>query len=277
MKLSFFTKFGALNSKPVFDAFKKGCQLNDYTVVENDMSADVAVIWSVLWNGRMSGNRAVWQKFQALGKNIIVLEVGGIKRGTTWKVGLNGINRKGIFVPQGNNGDRAKSLGLKLQPWEKNNGPILICGQHEKSEQWSGMDSMSNWIVSTIKEIRKYTNKQILVRPHPRFPFSIPAMDNVIKETPRKLQGTYDDFNYEPNRYSAVVNWNSNPACQAVIKGTPVFTGPDSLAYDVANKSFETITNPITPDRTQWLNDYAYTEYTLSELEQGMPLKYLTL
>ena len=30
------------------------------------------------------------------------------------------------------------------------------------------------------------------------------------------------------------------------------------------------------PDRQQWLNDYAHTEYTLDEISAGEPLKYLT-
>jgi hypothetical protein len=36
------------------------------------------------------------------------------------------------------------------------------------------------------------------------------------------------------------------------------------------------IEDPIMPDRTQWLNDYAHTEYTLDEIAQGIPLKRLT-
>jgi hypothetical protein len=36
------------------------------------------------------------------------------------------------------------------------------------------------------------------------------------------------------------------------------------------------IENPMMPDRTQWLNDYAHTEYTIEEIAQGMPLNFLT-
>jgi hypothetical protein len=55
-----------------------------------------------------------------------------------------------------------------------------------------------------------------------------------------------------------------------------VFAGPSSLAYPVANTDYATIESPLMPDRTQWLNDYAHTEYTLAEIAQGIPLKYLT-
>ena len=62
------------------------------------------------------------------------------------------------------------------------------------------------------------------------------------------------------------------------INGIPAFVGTSSLAYDVANDIdfLHDIENPIMPDRTQWLNDYAHTEYTIEEIAQGLPLKSLT-
>jgi hypothetical protein len=74
----------------------------------------------------------------------------------------------------------------------------------------------------------------------------------------------------------ATVSWNSNPGIHSVINGVPAFVGKSSLAYDVANTLLLWIENPRMPDRTQWLNDYAHTEYTLEEISQGIPLKNLT-
>ena len=52
----------------------------------------------------------------------------------------------------------------------------------------------------------------------------------------------------------------------------------DSLAYDVGNdiELLEHINNPAKPNRKQWLNYYAWTEYTLDEISDGIPLKRLT-
>ena len=61
-----------------------------------------------------------------------------------------------------------------------------------------------------------------------------------------------------------------------MIQGIPVFVGPDSLAFDVGCTNLASINGPVMPDRTQWLNDIAYTEWTLEEIEQGIPLKRLT-
>lgn len=274
MKFSLWTEYGALNSKPVFAAFATSLTNAGHTVVYNDNAADVNVIWSVLWNGRMSQNKAVWQQK----KPTIVLEVGGIQRGTTWKVGLNGINRDAYFGPNNNNSDRHRLLGLSLKPWKDTGKFILICGQHDKSLQWQDMPRMSTWVMNTIDEIQKYTDLPIVFRPHPRCPLQAieRQYQNVYRDNPVKINGSYDDFNLSFKDCHAVISWSSNPGPLAVINGVPVFTGPSSLAYDVANTDLAKIEYPDKPNRKQWLNDYAHTEFTIDEITQGIPLKNLT-
>ena len=156
MKFSLWTQYGALNSKPVFDAFRYSLLQAGHSVVENNLDSDVEVIWSVLWQGRMKGNEAIWRRARAAGKPVIVLEVGSIQRGITWKVGLNGINRDAYFGSKGNLDTRAKQLSLHLADWRTNeNGSILICAQHSHSEQWHNMPSVSNWVIQTIDTIRQ--------------------------------------------------------------------------------------------------------------------------
>jgi chaperonin GroEL (HSP60 family) len=87
MKFNLWRKYGALNSGPVFDAFHAGANALGHDVVVNGDSG-IDVIWSVLFNGRMAGNRAIWERNVEESKPTIVLEVGGIHRNTTWKVGI---------------------------------------------------------------------------------------------------------------------------------------------------------------------------------------------
>jgi len=276
MKFSLWTEYGALNSKPVFTAFANSLVDNGHTVIYNDDSADINVIWSVLFNGRMARNKAVWDQK----KPTIVLEVGGIKRGTTWKVGLNGINRDAYFGPNNNDDARVLSLGLTLKPWRTNSDFILICGQHDKSLQWQGMPSMSQWLLDTIDTIRTHSERPILFRPHPRCP--LPTIENefknVYRQQPVQLPNSYDDFDMGFDNVHATVSYSSNPGVHSIINGIPAFVGTSSLAYDVANDIdfMHDIEAPFMPDRTQWLNDYAHTEYTLEEISQGLPLNLLT-
>ena len=129
-----------------------------------------------------------------------------------------------------------------------------------------------------IDQIRKYTDREVIVRPHPRC--RVDGMQyefkNVRIQQPVKYPDSYDDYDFIVEDAYAIVNWSSNPATQAVIGGVPVFTGPSSLAYEVGNPDYSTIENPLKPDRTQWLNDIAYTEWTVEEISKGLPLIRLT-
>ena len=278
MKISLWTQYGALNSREVFDAFANSCMAAGYDIVYNDLNSDVDVIWSVLWHGRMAKNKDIWVRNQRLSKPTIVLEVGGIKRGTTWKVGLNGINRDAYFGPSGNDNTRANELGLKLKPWKYNGKYILIAGQHDKSLQWQDMPRMSNWFLNTYDEIRKHTDRPIIFRPHPRCRLEHieRGLRYVERQEPNHIANTYDDFDMGFKDIWATVSWSSNPGVHSIINGVPAFTGPSSLAYDVAEQNLRNIENPLYGDRTQWLNDYAHTEYTVEEISQGIPLKHLT-
>lgn len=279
MKFSLFKNNGALNSRPVFSAFEHSLKENGHTVVENDLDADVAVIWSILWNGKMLNNKVVWQTYRNNNRPVIVLEVGGIQRGKTWKVGLNGIDRNCAIVPKGQDNSRANKFNLKLKPWRSDGGVVLVCGQHEKSLLWSNQPSMKEWFKQVYNQIRKVSNMPVIYRPHPRYDIETLDDENYrefYKQDPVKIQGTYDSYNLNFSNVWATVSWSSNPGPQSIIQGIPAFVGPSSLAYDVANHDLKNIMNPYKPDRTQWLNDYAWTEFTIEEIVQGIPLEFLT-
>lgn len=280
MKFSLWTQYGAGNSKEVFDSFAHSLVAAGHTVVWNDPVCDVDVIWSVLFAGRMAQNKAIWQRNLAKSKPTVVLEVGGISRGKTWKVGLNGINRDAYWGDSGNDDSRVSLLGLEVKPWRNNGEYILICGQHDKSLQWHNMPKMSVWVMSTITEIQKHTDRPIIFRPHPRC--TLPSIEhefkNVRRQTPKQTPGSYDDFDIDYSNVYATVSYSSNPGIHSVLEGVPTFVSPSSLAYDVGNDIdfFHDIEAPLTPDRQQWLNDYAWTEFTVEEISQGLPLKRLT-
>jgi len=280
MKFSLWTQYGALNSVPVFDAFRQGANTLGFTCVDNSDDSDVDVIWSVLFNGRMAGNKAIWQRNAADAKPTIVLEVGGIQRGTTWKVGLNGINRDAYFGPDSNNSDRHHLLGLSLKPWRTDGEFVLICGQHDKSLQWKGMPSVSNWLLQTIDTVRTHTTRPIIFRPHPRchLPHIEKEFKNVFRQEPRHVSNTYDDYDINFTNVWATISHSSNPGIHSILNGVPAFVSTHNLAYPVSNDIdfLHDIESPVMPDRTQWLNDYAHTEWTIEEISQGIPLKRLT-
>lgn len=274
MRFKIFKEHGALNSPSIFEAFERGVKKLGYEVVDKD--EDVGVIWSVLWSGRMLANQRIYNEYRQRNKPIIIIEVGNLKRGETWRICLNHINGEGLF---GNDQEldlrRPEKLKVKLDTVKNHRRPeILIATQHSRSLQWEGMPPMDKWIEQIISQIRQYSDKKIIIRPHPRSPIRLNTNDKTVSlQTPAKVVGSYDDFDINYG-YHCVVNHNSGPPVQAAIYGTPVICDKTSLAYPVSS-TFEEIENITLPDREEWFLKLTHTEWTVSEIAQGIPLKRL--
>lgn len=270
MKFKIYREYGALNSPPIFNAVEKGLKKIGFFSV--DTGEDISVVWSALWHGRMASNQRIFHYQRSKNNDVLIIEVGNLKRNHTWRICLNNINRQGTFA---NNRDldhsRPAKLKLKLLDLKKTNNPdILIATQHGKSLQWQNMPSMEQWLDQTVAQIRKYTDRKIKIRPHPRFPIR-PTIANCVIETPCKIPGTYDDYdiNYD---YHCVINHNSGPGVQAVIQGNPVIVDTTSLAYEVSC-AMENIENLSIPDRTDWFVKLSHTEWTVDEISSGIPFE----
>ena len=277
MKIEIWPVHGPLNSKIVFEKFIKSLRASGEQVYENQhiQDGDVAVIWSVLWQGRMRKYKEIWDRYRNKNKPVIVIEVGGIKRNETWKIGINGVNREADFANQDADAIRWKKFNTNLLPWKQTGEDIIICGQHTNSHQWRNNPPMSTWFDQQITEIRKYTDRPIVIRPHPRnhVTLDIKKFKNVKVVSPQRDNKTYDDTDLTERLKSAwaLVSHSSNPAITAAMHGIPVYVSESSLSYDIGNSSYENINNPKMPERQQWANKLAYTEWWPDEIEQGIP------
>ena len=269
MRFKLYREHGALNSPNIFNAFEIGLKTLGHESVQAD--EDVAVIWSVLWNGRMAPNKAIYDQCRIKNKPIIIIEVGNLLRNQTWRICLNHINGLGEF---GNDleldFDRPKKLGVELKPIKtERNSSILIATQHHKSLQWKGQPPVSEWLNFTIEKIRSYTDRRIVIRPHPRAPIHL-VTDPLIKiQHPIKLPDTYDKYDIDYN-YHCVVNHNSGVSIQAGIAGVPICCGDNSLAAEISTPMLA-IDTPLEMDRRPWFERILHTEWTVDEIKQGIP------
>lgn len=274
MKFSIFNKHGALNSQPVFGAFQAGLDRLNLPYSFHDDRADVAVIWSMVWAGRMRANQTVWQQYRNSGRPVIVLEVGTIDRGNTWKVGLNGTGIDSFYYRDLDTA-RPELLNLDAEPWKHSGEQIVIATQRTDSEQWNRMPDIDKWLKSTVDTLKCYTTRPIVVRSHPRENIDVPL--GCFHRVPNKIANTYDDYDFDSGIADAwaVINWNSGPGVRSVLAGIPAFVGPSSLAAPVANLNLSDIENPARPDRNEWLVKLSHTEWTLAEIATGQPLQRL--
>jgi hypothetical protein len=273
MRLSYFPKSAARNSAPVIDALLQGFRLHGVQTDLESYNSDMVLLWSQLWAGRMKSNQEIYQEYTAKQRPVIVVDVGAIKRNFTWRISVNGTAR---LAGLGHDCSRRKKLGIELKPWRHHGQDVIIAMQRPDSHQWRGMPDPEKWLTDTVKTIRDHSARIIRVRAHPRFPINWQC-PGVQIELPVKIPNTYDDYDFDQSILGAwaVINWNSTPGIISALHGLPVFVGNSSLAAPVANLDFNMIETPHMPDREQWANDLAWTEWTLEEIRQGIPQAYI--
>lgn len=273
--MAYFPLQSAQNSVPVLTAMLTALKQTGIQCLENSMTADAAIIWSALWYGRMASNKQVYEHYREQGKPVIIVDVGALYRGETWKIAVNHINRLGYYGHTENlDMDRPRKLGISLAINLSRNPAILIAAQHRFSLQLA-LQNHEEWIMDQCDAIRQVSDRPIVIRPHPRSPLNVGTLNKTITiEKPAKIAGTYDSFDMHFD-YHAVVNYCSGPGIQAAISGTRPIVGPYSLAAPVSI-SFKDLDQPYIIDRDQWLVEICHTEYTVKEIEKGLWLQRLS-
>jgi hypothetical protein len=171
----------------------------------------------------------------------------------------------------------SKKLEIKLKPWNRNGIYILICCQRDGGWSMKGQKLLP-WLVQTIQKIRKYTDRQIIVRFHPGDKNKLNHKRAVARYRLPKVAVTnneniLDDFK---NAHS-VINYNSSPAVAAAIEGIPTFVlDPDySQAKDVSHHDLKYLENLQEFDREHWIQSMAQMHWTLDELKDGTAWRHL--
>ena len=258
----------AKNAQPVMSAVLDCLQARGIQTQENSMTSDAAIIWSVLWSGRMSANQAVYEHYRSQGRPVIIIEIGALYRGNTWKIAVNNITAEGYYGHLDNlDLDRPKKLRISLATQFASKPNIIVALQHDRSLQVDKIN-MSTWLNDTLQLLKQSTDRPVTVRPHPRCRLALDNLpSNVTVEIPNRLPNTYDSFDMHYDCH-AMINLNSGPGIQAAIAGVRPMVDSTSLAYPVG-VTFADIEQPYTQDRDAWLVQICHTEYTLDELRRG--------
>jgi hypothetical protein len=157
-------------------------------------------------------------------------------------------------------------LNLTLEPWRQNGSHILVCLQRDGGWSMKGTD-MDQWAHNIVVKLRSYTDRPIVVRPHPKHSIDFTELQKipgVSQSQPghslqKDLAGAW-----------AAVFYNSSSSVAAVLGGVPVFVSDDDcVAWSVANSDLARIETPVMPDRTQWLYDLSVAHWTDEESRSG--------
>jgi hypothetical protein len=170
----------------------------------------------------------------------------------------------------------SKNIGIELKPYRSTGNHILLCLQ--RNGGWSmGNYDVQDWAIQTIQQIRKYSNRPIVLRGHPG---DKAAREYLDPKSPKcRLKGISNIYFSSFDRSLvqdlqncwAAVNHNSSPVVGALIEGIPIFvTDPDkSQCKEVANVDLSQIENPQMPDRQQWVERLSMFHWNFDELRSG--------
>jgi hypothetical protein len=168
----------------------------------------------------------------------------------------------------------SKDLGISLKPWRTQGNHILICLQRNGGWSMRGLDVIQ-WMNSTILEIRKYSQRPIIVRAHPG--------DKKIRQylkVNHKLVSLSVNANLKEDLHNAwaTVVYNSSPSVASIIEGVPAFlTDPQpqhSQSVAVANTDISRIEDPVMLDRQAWVERLSMCHWKFDELKSGEAWKF---
>lgn len=166
-----------------------------------------------------------------------------------------------------------QDMGIRVRSWRTTGNHVLVCLQ--RNGGWSmGNMSVVDWATNTIRELRKYTDRPIVVRPHPGDKHARKYLNDFAKNSSlhNVVVGDADNPLTRDLKYCwAAVAHNSSPTVGAAIEGVPVFvTDPArSQCRDIANTDLSRIETPSMPDRTAWLQRISQFHWSHADLVSG--------
>ena len=143
--------------------------------------------------------------------------------------------------------------------WKNNNdGFIVICPGLENDP--TSTKPVEQFVQDSYNEIRKYTDRPIKVKSHPKSSIDYSNYEKIPKtETFKNLSG---------KMYCAVLD-NSTSIFELTFLGIPCFTSNANFGYKLGNNDLSKINDIYysnKEDMTKWYNEMAHTEFTLEEI-----------
>ena len=175
----------------------------------------------------------------------------------------------------------SNDTGIKLEEYKTKGSNIVICMQREGG--WSmGPVPIFEWTKNVVTEIRKYSDRKIILRPHPGDKKSIttylPRLQQYFKRDPGvKVSDITTPLEVDLNKAWAVVNHNSSSIVGPIVQGYHAFITDsyNSQCAEVSQTDFSKIENPTEFDRLKWLERISMFHWKFSELEDGSCWKHM--
>jgi len=163
-------------------------------------------------------------------------------------------------------------------PWKHTGEYILLCMQKVGDASMRGQD-VFEWTEHTVNEIRKHSQRKIVIRPHPLYRKS--SLHNALKEKVLMISDvhwqeadvTKPDFipiEDQLKKAWCTITYTSGTGIDAVLNGVPnIACDSGSMVYDVSSKNISEVENPYRGSKKDWANKISHCQWSVAEFESG--------
>lgn len=167
--------------------------------------------------------------------------------------------------------DRFKAtFPFDIKPFHKNGKKILVC---PPTKSISTFFDCEQWLENTMADLKKYTDREIIVREKPYNPEAQIGSDGKIHTGENSTKVATEKIIWSD--IHAVVTNNSSITIKALANGVPVFADSNNCAFPIAGKSLARIEDPVYIDPRPLFYSLAYGQFTAKEMSDGTALRIL--
>ena len=159
--------------------------------------------------------------------------------------------------------DRWNLLNIKINDFARGSDIVIVPPDEKKLHIENLAPSVDDWIVSTVNEIKKYSDRPIRIRQRP------------LSRGERIVSDTFLNF-ISKNTY-CVVGHSSNALVESAMYGIPVISLGESATrslYSDDNKKIESLSKVDNDKKMCWLYHLSYSQFTREDLLDGMYFEY---
>lgn len=143
---------------------------------------------------------------------------------------------------------------LSYNPYKKRGDNILVCPPSEFVSRYYKLQSVDHWINKTIEEIKKYSDRPIVIR---------------HKKTERTLEQDLSNAH-------CIISFQSTAAIQAILKGIPSISDKCSCVYPISEtdiSKIEQLENLKEEDVNNLIENLLSNQFSLKEIKEGFAFK----
>lgn len=176
----------------------------------------------------------------------------------------------------------AKDRNIDLKEYNTNGDFIYLCCNRGSGGYSARNLNAADWAIQTASEIRKYTDRPIVIRQHKAIVSTHESDYKKLCEFSKNTKSitiespgtrSYKNIIDQTRLAHSVVTHTSTAGAPAIIEGKPLYvTGEWGYLYKMHSGSFANIESPdlnLHDKRQQFLNEYSYSHYNAAELAAG--------